>query len=68
MSQRFQPADAANSDTTADFGSTADWKSAIQQVGNLRYARTSIRTETWTDFVTGPDGDIMAMVATPAIC
>ncbi len=53
VSQCFQPADAANSNARSDFERAADWKSAIQQVGNLRYDFAARRFGALTDFVNG---------------
>ncbi|MBI4327616.1 MAG: hypothetical protein HY674_20485 [Chloroflexi bacterium] len=54
VSQGFQPADAANPNTLSDFGRDADWKSAIQQVGNLRYVLAARRHGVLIDFANGP--------------
>ena len=55
VSQCFQPADVSDSNARSDFGRAADWKSAIQQTGSLRYDLAARRSGALGDFVNGPD-------------
>jgi len=54
VSQCFQPANAMKAFPRRCWGVPADWKSAIQQVGNLRYVQVLGIRGVLPDFVNGP--------------